>query len=118
MLVTFQCVIFLVTVWINVSQIEERLNHDLWRQTENFRRLRLLHPPGDESRTRHVPGHDAISGEIYRVNSQQFQMLDELEWYPRYYQRIEIATDYGRAWMYIVKAELCRGKKRLGGSWP
>ena len=63
-------------------------------------------------------GCDAISGEIYRVNPLQFQMLDELEQYPRFYQRIEIATDYGCAWMYIVKVELCRGKKQLGGSWP
>ncbi len=63
-------------------------------------------------------GSDAVSGEIYRVNPQQFEILDELEWYPRFYQRIEIATDYGCAWMYIVKAELCRGKKRLDGNWP
>lgn len=63
-------------------------------------------------------GNNAVSGEVYRVNSQQLQMLDELELCPRFYQRIEIATDYGRAWMYIVEAELCRDKKQLNGSWP
>ena len=63
-------------------------------------------------------GSHAVSGEIYRVNQQQFQMLDELEWYPRIYQRIEIRTSHELAWMYIVKPELCHDKKLLGGIWP
>ncbi len=32
-------------------------------------------------------------------------------------QRIEITTDFGDAWMYIVKAELCQGKKLIPGDW-
>ena len=62
-------------------------------------------------------GSHAVSGEIYRINQQQFEMLDELEWYPRLYQRIEIQTSHELAWMYIVKPELCRDKKLLDGSW-
>ena len=62
-------------------------------------------------------GSHAVSGEIYLVNQQQFQMLDELEWYPRFYQRIKIETCHGLAWMYVVKFELCRDKKLLDGTW-
>ena len=31
--------------------------------------------------------------------------------FPHFYQRIEIPTRWGDAWMYIVRAELCVGKK-------
>jgi len=64
-------------------------------------------------------GRDAIEGEVYRLGKRSFSKLDELEWYPRFYQRIEIMTRYGRAWMYIVRPKLCRRRKRLpAGSWP
>jgi gamma-glutamylcyclotransferase (GGCT)/AIG2-like uncharacterized protein YtfP len=49
-------------------------------------------------------------GEIYHIDDTQFRLLDELEWYPDFYQRIVIPTHYGDAWMYIVKAELCQEK--------
>lgn len=63
-------------------------------------------------------GSQAIKGEVYHISDRQFKMLDELEWYPRFYQRIEIPTDWGNAWMYIVKFKLCQGKKQLPGDWP
>ena len=63
-------------------------------------------------------GRHAIHGEIYHVDDQQFLLLDELEWYPRFYQRLEIPTGHGEAWMYYVRRELCRGKKLLRGHWP
>jgi gamma-glutamylcyclotransferase (GGCT)/AIG2-like uncharacterized protein YtfP len=63
-------------------------------------------------------GAHAIHGEIYRVSEQQFGLLDELEWYPDFYQRIEIPTAHGHAWMYIVGRELCHGRKALAGHWP
>ncbi len=62
-------------------------------------------------------GRQAIHGEIYRVSDEQMQMLDDLEWYPHFYQRIEIVTRHGEAWMYIVRAELCRGKRKISGNW-
>ncbi len=62
-------------------------------------------------------GRYAIHGEIYRVSDEQMQMLDDLEWYPHFYQRIEIVTRHGEAWMYIVRAELCRGKRKISGNW-
>ena len=63
-------------------------------------------------------GRHAIHGELYRVDDGLMQRLDDLEWYPHFYQRIEIATPHGDAWMYVVRRELCRGKKRLPGRWP
>ncbi|MEM7563489.1 MAG: gamma-glutamylcyclotransferase family protein [Pseudomonadota bacterium] len=63
-------------------------------------------------------GVDSIYGELYRVNRNQFRKLDELEWYPRFYQRIKIKTHLGLAWMYVVKHELCVGKRRCSGRWP
>lgn len=62
-------------------------------------------------------GRHAIQGEIYAVTDRQFQRLDDLEWYPNYYQRIEISTDFGQAWMYIVQRGLCRGRKKIPGRW-
>lgn len=63
-------------------------------------------------------GSHAIEGEVYRVDSRQFRALDDLEWYPRFYQRIEIATPYGEAWMYFVAPDLCQHKLLLEGYWP
>jgi gamma-glutamylcyclotransferase (GGCT)/AIG2-like uncharacterized protein YtfP len=62
-------------------------------------------------------GKHAIEGEVFHVTDRQFKMLDDLEWYPNFYQRIEISTTYGDAWMYIVKAKLCFGKKQISGTW-
>ena len=64
-----------------------------------------------------LQGCHAIAGEVYHVTRSQFKMLDDLEWYPHFYQRIEIQTHFGDAWMYIVKAKLCRGKKQIPGIW-
>jgi gamma-glutamylaminecyclotransferase len=62
-------------------------------------------------------GRHAIQGEIYHVSNPQFRVLDELERYPDFYQRIVIPTHYGDAWMYIVKAELCEGKEMVPCNW-
>ena len=56
--------------------------------------------------------------EIYHLSDTQFLLLDELEWYPDFYQRIVIPTHYGDAWMYIVIAELCQQKEIIPGCWP
>ena len=63
-------------------------------------------------------GSHAITGEVYHIGDRQFRMLDDLEWYPHFYQRIEISTGWGDAWMYIVKLKLCHGKKQVTGTWP
>ena len=63
-------------------------------------------------------GAHAISGEVYQIDDRLFCRLDDLEWYPHFYQRIEIPTNWGDAWMYIVRFGLCRDRKRISGSWP
>ena len=63
-------------------------------------------------------GRHAVSGEVYRVNDRHFRLLDMLEACPDFYQRIEIPTPWGDAWMYIVDASLCRGRKQIRGRWP
>ena len=65
-----------------------------------------------------LDGLHAIRGEVYHVSDSQFQQLDELEHYPEFYQRIEILTAYGDAWMYVVKGELCLGRPGISGIWP
>ena len=63
-------------------------------------------------------GSNAIHGEIYRITDFQFGALDELEWYPDFYQRIVISTGFGDAWMYVVQPEFCQGRIRISGRWP
>ena len=63
-------------------------------------------------------GRHAISGEIYRISDRHFEILDVFESYPEFYQRIEIPTRWGDAWMYIVEPALCRGRDLVIGSWP
>ena len=66
----------------------------------------------------HHAGKDSISGEIYRVNNEVLGCIDALEGYPEFFQRIEIDSDYGPVWMYVVCAELCVHKPVIhGGSW-
>ena len=63
-------------------------------------------------------GRHAIIGEVYRVGNRRFGILDAFESYPDFYQRIEIETRWGKAWMYVVEPERCRGKRKLVGNWP
>lgn len=65
-----------------------------------------------------LPGRQSIAGEVYRVNEAQFCLLDQLEGYPDFYQRIEIDTSFGKSWIYIVSAKRCIGKPQLPGIWP
>jgi len=50
-------------------------------------------------------GDTPISGELYRVDEATFQRLDRLEGYPRFYQRLQIPTKEGYAWMYFLANE-------------
>ena len=49
------------------------------------------------------PGTSAVTGEVYRITSDDLQRLDVLEEYPDSYQRTELETPYGSAWVYIVE---------------
>ncbi|MDC1286947.1 gamma-glutamylcyclotransferase [Gammaproteobacteria bacterium] len=63
-------------------------------------------------------GRHAIHGEIYHLGDTQVRLLDELEWYPDVYQRFEISTHCGDAWMYTAKATVWEGKELIPGRWP
>lgn len=47
-------------------------------------------------------GITSIVGEVYEVNDEVFQRLDQLEGYPSLYDRMEINTNWGPAWMYFM----------------
>lgn len=48
-----------------------------------------------------VPGEGDISVEIYKVGSDSIAgNLDMLEGYPSFYNRIEVETGFGLAWIY------------------
>lgn len=51
-------------------------------------------------------GMQEITIEVYQVNSKKVeQQLDWLEGYPRFYQKMEIDTQWGKANMYILSEE-------------
>lgn len=50
-----------------------------------------------------IGGDTSIHGEIFRVKS--LKLLDRLEGYPRFYDRIEIQTPMGPAWMYVLSSK-------------
>lgn len=53
-----------------------------------------------------VKENNEITIEVYNVTEQTFQNLDRLEGYPSHYNRVEIETDYGNAWIYFQEREL------------
>lgn len=48
-------------------------------------------------------GEISILTEVYEVNDEIFQRLDRLEGYPEFYNRQEIETPYGQAWIYYLE---------------
>lgn len=50
----------------------------------------------------YMGGDTAIHGEVYEVSDAVFGTLDRLEGYPSFYNRIQIDTEYGDAWMYFI----------------
>lgn len=60
-----------------------------------------------------------ITGEVYEVDDETFQSVDWLEGYPSFYNRTEIETDYGTAWVYYLPktrakyVAICKN-----GVWP
>lgn len=47
-------------------------------------------------------GNSHISGEVWVVDDQTMQDLDQIEGYPAFYKRTQINTTQGRAWMYYI----------------
>ena len=47
-----------------------------------------------------IPGEGNISIEVYKVNEIELARLDRLEGYPRFYDRQQVNTMHGEAWIY------------------
>ena len=47
-------------------------------------------------------GTTKIRGEVYEITDAIFARLDRLEGYPSFYGRKKIATEFGKAWIYLL----------------
>lgn len=61
----------------------------------------------------------AISGEVYRVTEAVMKTLDRLEGYPGWYDRTEVPTEFGDAWIYHFTDQAAVVGRRLiqSGDW-
>lgn len=50
-----------------------------------------------------LDGSSPVVGEVYEVDDEVFQSIERLEGYPSLYDRVEVQTKYGAAWMYIMR---------------
>lgn len=48
---------------------------------------------------------DTILIEVYDVTEDEFASLDMLEGYPSFYNRKQVSTEYGDAWIYFIDYE-------------
>jgi gamma-glutamylcyclotransferase (GGCT)/AIG2-like uncharacterized protein YtfP len=62
-------------------------------------------------------GGTAVHGEVYRVTDAGLRVLDQLEDYPRLYDRELIPTPYGRAWVYVYRGRLRDREPIRSGDW-
>ena len=47
-------------------------------------------------------GSDHIAGEVWTVDDDVLSTLDRIEGYPDFYDRMQVDTSQGRAWMYYI----------------
>lgn len=47
-------------------------------------------------------GNDHIQGEVWEVDSETLKDLDRIEGYPDFYNRMQVDTSQGRAWVYYI----------------
>lgn len=64
-----------------------------------------------------IEGHNAIYGEVYRVDDDTLKQLDILEDVPVDYRREQIETPFGLAWMYIYQQDQQLEKLISSGDW-
>lgn len=62
-------------------------------------------------------GSTAVRGEVYRINDAGLRALDQLEDYPRLYDRTLIPTRHGRAWAYLYRGPRSGRPVIPGGDW-
>lgn len=65
-------------------------------------------------------GEMVIHGEAYDVSDGVLARLDRLEGHPNFYTRTRVKTNFGEAWMYLIKPETLKDAKYPvieGGIW-
>lgn len=65
-----------------------------------------------------IDGEGKIKIEVYVVDENTFRRLDGLEGYPHFYNRSEVDTQFGKAWMYHIDAAQLAGRPVItSGDW-
>lgn len=60
----------------------------------------------------------SVIGEVYRCDDLTFARLDLLEGYPSFYNRSQVATAWGDAWVYHFEGSKVKGLPAVvGGDW-
>jgi len=64
-------------------------------------------------------GGTSIEIEVYEVEDSVFSRLDQLEGYPTFYNRKEIETEWGDAWVYYINDRAYLGRLNVveSGRW-
>jgi gamma-glutamylaminecyclotransferase len=62
-------------------------------------------------------GSTMVAGEVYQVSEAVLCRLDRLEDYPRLYDRVLIASPYGRAWIYVYRGRIRDRPVIRSGDW-
>jgi len=117
-------------VFVYGSLLSEMGNHSLLGNSEKlgdsksptgFKMVDLGYFPGV---IKSEDGVGVVVGEVYEVDDDTMRRLDRLEGYnsinPQngFYNRIEIDTDFGKAFMYTVNHGFIRGDKFVeNGDW-
>ncbi|WEM42041.1 gamma-glutamylcyclotransferase [Photobacterium sp. DA100] len=62
-------------------------------------------------------GGTQLLGEVYQINDEILHSLDWLEEYPVEYDRVEIMTSYGVAWIYLYNHSVAGSPVIGNGDW-
>lgn len=65
-----------------------------------------------------LEGNTPITVEVYEVDELVFGRLDDLEIYPDFYNRIQVKTSVGMAWIYFLNDDANRTSRPINsGDW-
>jgi len=63
-------------------------------------------------------GDHSVLTEVYAVDAPCMRSLDGLEGYPSFYNRTEVQTTYGKAWIYFMSPDEVQGTELIeDGDW-
>ena len=66
---------------------------------------------------RPTPTDSTIHIEVYSVTDEEFARLDRLEGYPNFYDRKQVDTAYGKAWIYFIDKPPAGNPEVTSGDW-